>query len=329
MPLHRSPHCTSENPLETKNLAFFATHAVDGNAVGMVVNVGDCTVMGRIAGLTSTIEPFKTAIAEELKHFIHTLASFAFVLAFIFFLLALALGHHWLDALVFVIGTIIANVPEGLLTTVTVCSSLTADRMASKNCLVKHLGAIETLGSTSIICSDKTGTLTQNLMVASRIWIDGKIHDVEPPDDRTEIPNCQTLASWISLERCIALCSRAEFKRDDQALPIHARKVYGDSSEAALLKHVEMSLGDTQTYRQGYPKLAEIPFNTFNKFQISVHEDTAGKFNFIVMKGAPGSNTIKLLSFTDSFESCDKFASAIVVRIFMHATQSSFSLNFG
>ena len=90
-----------------------------------------------------------------------------------------------------------------------------------------------------------------------------------------------------------------------------------------------MSLGDTQTYRQGYPKLAEIPFNTFNKFQISVHEDTAGKFNFIVMKGAPGSNTIKLLSFTDSFESCDKFASAIVVRIFMHATQSSFSLNFG
>ena len=166
-------------------------------------------------------------------------------------------------------------------------------------------------------------------MVASRIWIDGKIHDVEPPDDRTEIPNCQTLASWISLERCIALCSRAEFKRDDQALPIHARKVYGDLSEAALLKHVEMSLGDTQTYRQGYPKLAEIPFNTFNKFQISVHEDTAGKFNFIVMKGAPGSNTIKLLSFTDSFESCDKFASALVVRIFMHATQSSFSLNFG
>jgi sodium/potassium-transporting ATPase subunit alpha len=189
----------------------------------MVVNVGDFTVMGRIAGRISKMEYFKTDITEELKHFILTLASFAFILAFIFFLLALALGYHWLDALVFVIGTIIANVPEGLLTTVTVCSSLSAKRMASKNCLVKHLGAVETLGSTSIICSDKTGTLTQNFMVVSRIWLDGKIHDVEPPEDQTEIHRCQALPSWNPLERCVALCSRAEFKSEHKDFPIHSR----------------------------------------------------------------------------------------------------------
>jgi len=223
IPLTRTPEYTNENPLATKNLAFFATHAVDGSATGMVVNVGDFTVMGRIAGRISKMEYFKTDITEELKHFILTLASFAFILAFIFFLLALALGYHWLDALVFVIGTIIANVPEGLLTTVTVCSSLSAKRMASKNCLVKHLGAVETLGSTSIICSDKTGTLTQNFMVVSRIWLDGKIHDVEPPEDQTEIHRCQALPSWNPLERCVALCSRAEFKSEHKDFPIHSR----------------------------------------------------------------------------------------------------------
>ena len=216
----RTPECTSSNLLETKNLAFFATHAVEGSAVGMVVNIGDYTIMGRIAGLSSKIEYFKTDIAEELKSFIHTLAFLAFILAFIFFFFALSLGYHWLDALVFVIGTIIANVPEGLLTTVTVCSSLSAKRMSSKNCLVKHLGAVETLGSTSIICSDKTGTLTQNIMVASRVWLDGTIHYIEPPEDQTVVPYCQFLPDWIPLQRCAALCNRAVFKPDHMDLPI-------------------------------------------------------------------------------------------------------------
>ena len=288
LPLSRGPELSSENPLETKNLAFFATHAVDGTATGMVVNIGDFTVMGKIAGLSSSIEYFKTDIGDELKRFIHTLASFAFMLAFIFFLTELALGHDWLDALVFVIGTIIANVPEGLLTTVTVCSSLSAKRMASKNCLVKHLGAVETLGSTSIICSDKTGTLTKNSMVVSRYWMDGQVFDLELDEDLSEVPaKFQELSSWEPLERCMALCSRAEFKAEHREFPLNARTIYGDSSEAALLKHVETSLGDTHNYRLKYPKVAEMPFNTNIKLQASVHEDYVARCNFVVMKGAP------------------------------------------
>merc|ERR1711884_381359 len=146
-PQSRNNQFTHENPLETKNLAFFSTNAVEGTARGMVVNIGDNTVMGRIAGLASGLEMGDTPIAKEIAHFIHIITGVAVFLGVSFFIIAFILGYHWLDAVIFLIGIIVANVPEGLLATVTVCLTLTAKRMAAKNCLVKNLEAVETLGS--------------------------------------------------------------------------------------------------------------------------------------------------------------------------------------
>jgi sodium/potassium-transporting ATPase subunit alpha len=87
------------------------------------------------------------------------------------------MGYTWLDSIVFLISLIVAQVPEGLLPTVTVVLTLTAKRMASKNCLVKNLQAVETLGSTSTICTDKTGTLTQSKMTISHVWVNSTIID--------------------------------------------------------------------------------------------------------------------------------------------------------
>lgn len=171
----RSPEFTNENPLETKNLAFFSTNAVEGTAKGIVVLIGDNTVMGRIAGLASGQGSGQTPIAKEIAHFIHLITRVAVSLGVTFFIVAFILGYHWLDAVIFLIGIIVANVPEGLLATVTVCLTLTAKRMASKNCLVTNLEAVETLGSTSTICSDKTGTLTQNRMTVAHMWFDNQI----------------------------------------------------------------------------------------------------------------------------------------------------------
>merc|ERR1711910_317628 len=184
-PQARTPEFTHDNPLETKNLAFFSTNAVEGTAVGMVVNIGDNTVMGRIAGLASGLESDETPIAKEIAHFIHIITGVAVFLGVTFFIIAFILGYNWLDAVIFLIGIIVANVPEGLLATVTVCLTLTAKRMASKNCLVKNLEAVETLGSTSTICSDKTGTLTQNRMTVAHLWIDNEICDVDTSENQT------------------------------------------------------------------------------------------------------------------------------------------------
>merc|ERR1719397_780668 len=207
-PQARGPEFTHENPLETKNLAFFSTNAVEGTCVGMVVNIGDNTVMGRIAGLASGLEGGQTPIAKEIEHFIHIITGVAVFLGVTFFII----GYNWLDAVIFLIGIIVANVPEGLLATVTVCLTLTAKRMAAKNCLVKNLEAVETLGSTSCICSDKTGTLTQNRMTVAHMWFDNKIMDADTSEDQSGSSFDKSAPGWLILKRVAALCNRAEFK---------------------------------------------------------------------------------------------------------------------
>merc|ERR1719394_1489386 len=116
-PQARNSEFTHENPLETKNLAFFSTNAVEGTAKGIVVNIGDNTVMGRIAGLASGLDTGETPIAKEIAHFIHIITGVAVFLGVTFFIIAFILGYNWLDAVIFLIGIIVARRPSGTLAT--------------------------------------------------------------------------------------------------------------------------------------------------------------------------------------------------------------------
>ncbi|KXJ73065.1 hypothetical protein RP20_CCG016621 [Aedes albopictus] len=288
-PQSRGPDFTHENPLETKNLAFFSTNAVEGTAKGVVISCGDHTVMGRIAGLASGLDTGETPIAKEIHHFIHLITGVAVFLGVTFFVIAFILGYHWLDAVIFLIGIIVANVPEGLLATVTVCLTLTAKRMASKNCLVKNLEAVETLGSTSTICSDKTGTLTQNRMTVAHMWFDNQIIEADTTEDQSGVQYDRTSPGFKALSRIATLCNRAEFKGGQEGVPILKKEVSGDASEAALLKCMELALGDVLSIRKRNKKVCEIPFNSTNKYQVSIHEteDASDPRYLLVMKGAP------------------------------------------
>ncbi|CAG0888915.1 unnamed protein product [Darwinula stevensoni] len=288
-PQPRTPDCNSTNPLETRNLAFFSTNALEGNAKGIVIRTGDNTVMGRIAGLASGLATGESPISKEISHFIFLITTVAVVLGVSFFIIAFILGYDWLDAVIFLIGIIVANVPEGLLATVTVCLTLTAKRMASKNCLVKNLEAVETLGSTSTICSDKTGTLTQNRMTVAHMWFDNQIIKADTTEDQTGAVYDKDAPGWKALIRVAALCSQAEFKGGQDNLPILKRGVTGDASEAAILKSVEMTMGNVGSYRKSHKKVYEIPFNSTNKYQVSIHEtdDPYDQSYLLVMKGAP------------------------------------------
>ncbi|RNA10547.1 Na+ K+ ATPase alpha subunit, partial [Brachionus plicatilis] len=289
-PCARGPEFTNENPLETKNIAFFSTNAVEGTCVGVVIRTGDRTVMGRIANLASGLDTGETPIAREIHHFINLITSVAVFLGVSFFIIAIALKYYWLDAVIFLIGIIVANVPEGLLATVTVCLTLTAKRMAKKNCLVKNLEAVETLGSTSTICSDKTGTLTQNRMTVAHMWYDNHIAEIDTSENQVSSTFDKDAAGLRALIRCAMLCNRAEFKLDAENLkrPILQRECIGDASESALLKSCELSFGGVAQYRELNRKIIEIPFNSTNKFQVSVHEtDDDDERYLLVMKGAP------------------------------------------
>uniref|UniRef100_A0A672RLK7 Sodium/potassium-transporting ATPase subunit alpha n=1 Tax=Sinocyclocheilus grahami TaxID=75366 RepID=A0A672RLK7_SINGR len=169
-----------------------------------------------------------------------------------------------------------------------VCLTLTAKRMARKNCLVKNLEAVETLGSTSTICSDKTGTLTQNRMTVAHMWFDNQIHEADTTEDQSGSCFDKSSATWFSLSRVAGLCNRAVFKPGQENIPVRKRDTSGDASESALLKCVELSSGCVQTLRDNNRKVTEIPFNSTNKYQLSIHEiEDSPTGHLLVMKGAP------------------------------------------
>jgi len=287
-PQSRGPEMTDENPLETKNLAFYGTLATEGSAIGIAIGTGDRTVIGRIAGLAASTVAEDTPIHREIHHFILIITGVAIFLGTTFFMIGMIIsGGDWITNLVFMIGIIVANVPEGLLATVTVSLTLTANRMASKNVLVKNLEAVETLGSTTTICSDKTGTLTQNVMTVSHMWYDKSIFECETSTQRANFnPAAPT---FLALARVATLCNRAVFdpkkERDAQG---HMATI-GDASESALIKFCNPIRNITE-FRDANPKLFEIPFNSMNKYQISIHKQESAANDtrqLLVMKGAP------------------------------------------
>jgi sodium/potassium-transporting ATPase subunit alpha len=316
--LKRSPEFTHENPLETKNLCFFGTQVPSGNAVGVVVKTGDNTVMGRIAILATATENVQTPINQEIEHFVHIVSGVAIFLGISFFAIGFALGADAINSIVFMIGIIVANVPEGLLLTVTVCLTLTAKRMHSKQVLVKNLEGVETLGSTTCICSDKTGTLTQNIMTVASVVYNCEIFDAEcslTPVPSYDLEN----PSFKAIQRCATLCNNAKFNEDSkfekipsavegepptQGAPIPFKRqrvlgdgstteevawgTIGDASESAMIKFVQ-DKKDILEYRAENEKLQEIPFNSANKYQVSIHKMDNNDSNpsLLVMKGAP------------------------------------------
>ncbi|XP_033341724.2 sodium/potassium-transporting ATPase subunit alpha [Megalopta genalis] len=272
--------------LEAKNMIFFSTNVVEGTGKGVVVACGDHTVMGRVAKLTSKLTPRPTPLSREVRRFMKLISSWAIFLGLLFFILSVTMDYNWVDSTMFFIAIIVANVPEGLQATMTVSLTLTAKRMANKYCLVKHLEAIETLGCSAVICSDKTGTLTQNKMTVRHMWYDGELREVMASDTWKKYLK---RPGFHNLAKVASLCNRAEWvplPEDLPMPPLHRRKIFGDASDAALLKCMEVLVrGGADTYRKSCTKIIEIPFNSTDKFQANVH--MCGKKYFISFKGAP------------------------------------------
>ena len=214
-PQKRKATTTHDDPLETQNLCFFGTQVPEGSATGVVISTGDHTVMGRIAALAMQTSNEQTPINKEIHHFILIISGIAISLGILFFILGIVIKTPIVSNLVFMIGIIVANVPEGLLATVTVCLTLTAKRMAEKKVLVKNLEGVETLGSTSCICSDKTGTLTQNVMTVAQLAIGqgGTFTTVDCPSSFTGGRKSYDSenGSFCHLMRCGILCNVATF----------------------------------------------------------------------------------------------------------------------
>jgi len=282
------PNTSDENHLESKNLAFYSTNVVEGKGRGVVIKTGDDTVMGTIAGLVAGLDAGQTPINKEIESFIHLISGIAICLGVIFFIIALIMNYTWIQAVIFFIGIIVANVPEGLLITVTISLTLTAKRMAAKNCLVKNLEGVETLGSTGVICSDKTGTLTQNKMTVASMWLNSEMITLDTAKKTYGTNFDVGVSGWKELGTIACLCSTSNFvdRPDNMQKPVIDRDVDGSATEAGILKCYETLMGNTSEMRKNNPKVIDIPFNSRNKYQASVHRNAEGK-HLLVLKGAP------------------------------------------
>ncbi len=163
--------------LERRNLLLAGTALVSGEGRAVVFATGMQTEFGQIAQLTQTAQKSESHLQEEIRRLSRLVALLASGLGLVFFGVGLALELPFWASLMFAIGIIVANVPEGLMPTVTLSLAMATQRMARRHALIRHLPAVETLGATTVICTDKTGTITQNRMTVRQFYLDGRVQD--------------------------------------------------------------------------------------------------------------------------------------------------------
>lgn len=161
----------ASRPLEAKNMVFAGSAVVSGSALAVVTATGHATEFGKIAGMTRNVQKILTPMQKEIIRITRILTVIAVIMGIVFFVLGLFSGKGMLMASIFALSLIVANVPEGLLPTITLSLSLASRRMARRNALIKNLDSVETLGSATVICTDKTGTLTRNEMTLKELWL--------------------------------------------------------------------------------------------------------------------------------------------------------------
>ncbi|MDP7116098.1 MAG: cation-transporting P-type ATPase, partial [Candidatus Woesearchaeota archaeon] len=262
----RKLECTHEHILESRNMVFSGTTVQSGNGKAVVYATGMHTEIGRIISLTRQSEKEANPLHKEISRFIRIISIIAIVLGSVFFALSILLGQLLIGSIIFAIGIIVANVPEGLLPTVTLCLTIASKRMAKKNALIKNLESVETLGSTTVICTDKTGTLTQNKMSLASLFVDGMFINVDRP-------LCKSQA-FQKLILNMSLCNNSKYT---------SRGLSGDPTETALLAYAQKFLGKKNI--SSYPRIHEAPFDSKTKRMISTCIVEGRKIAF--MKGAP------------------------------------------
>lgn len=282
---------TDANFLETRNIAFMGTGVTNGNAVGVVVLTGSRSVMGRIAKTTTGVKQKPTLIQKEISRFVRIIICLTLILVLIILFTWvgwLRVDHHKFMGVVAmlnnVMGCVVAFIPEGMPVGVALTLMIVAKRMKQANILPKGLATVETLGCVNVICSDKTGTLTQNKMTVKSVGLLDKKFEM----DKLLASGGNLPASLVPLIRASRLCNDAFFDPTSMSLPINERVVTGNATDAAVLRFAEsISPNDTEIVSQ-FQRIHQIPFNSKNKWALTMHTNPASADKHLVfVKGAP------------------------------------------
>lgn len=281
-----------ENPVEVHNLVFAGTSVASGSGRAVVFATGVHTEFNKIAALTQEVKDELSPLQKELRRVTQIIAILAVLMGLILFTVNIYLVSLPLSvAFLFAIGLTVANIPEGLLPTVTLSLAASVQKMAQKNALIKRLSSVETLGSTNIICTDKTGTLTRNEMTVRKIWIPYEILDVTGTgyEPQGEFLYQGEEVSHEQIRELRLLMRSATFANDAKLVKPSKLgekwKILGDPTEAALLVAARKNGFDWKERIKEQPRILELPFDSKRKSMSSIHQKGPVKMAYI--KGAP------------------------------------------
>ncbi|MFZ4517838.1 MAG: cation-translocating P-type ATPase [Microthrixaceae bacterium] len=277
---------------ERSNCGYMNTTLVRGRAELVVTATGMHTEVGRLAGLLGAAEQQTTPLQEQLDKLGHRLALIAGIAVLAVFAVGMIQGDELSEAVLGAVALAVAAIPEGLPAVVTVTLAIGVSRMAKERAIVKRLASVETLGSTTVICSDKTGTLTLNQMTATRIVAAGhgyRIDGLGYGDEGAIVadepsPDAGDLSPITPALEAGVLCNDAHIRTGDDGRP----QLVGDPTEGALVVAARKAGLDPEAIRAAAPRLGEVPFDSAVKYMATLHPAPAdGDGEVLYVKGAP------------------------------------------
>jgi magnesium-transporting ATPase (P-type) len=297
VPVEKTPGAVSSDASlgDRSCMAFSGTLVTAGQGSGVVIATGERTEIGRISGMLASVRMLTTPLVKQMSSFARWLTGLILLLAVLVMLYgSVFMGYPFSDMFMAVVGLSVAAIPEGLPAVLTITLAVGVQAMARRHAIVRRLPAIETLGSVSVICSDKTGTLTRNEMMASSVCVGGALFRVEGAgyEPRGEIrPESGDGSSgvdagslpgvFVELARCVALCNDASLRRAGEEWATE-----GEPMEGALLALAGKAGVDPSSDLAGWTRTDTIPFDSRHRFMATLHHDHHGNAS-IAVKGAP------------------------------------------
>jgi len=271
-------------------LAYSGTLITYGTALGIVVATGDLTEIGRISSMLRTVPQLTTPLLKQIAGFSKWLTFAILTLASATFAYGWIIQHSSLtDLFMSAVGLAVAAIPEGLPAIMTITLAIGVQRMAKRNAIIRRLPAVETLGSVTVICSDKTGTLTCNEMTAKSVFVNNQLFLVDgvgyKPQGNFKLAGETTTvedhAQLHELLRAAALCNNARLEQTAGNWIVH-----GDPTEGALITLAHKAGMDADRLNQDMPRTDSIPFESEHRYMATLHHDHSGHA-FVFIKGAP------------------------------------------
>ncbi len=274
---------------DRRNMAYAGTLVTYGQARAVVVATGDKTETGRISELISSAADLSTPLTIKIASFSKILLIAILVLAAATFAVGMWRGESAVDMFMAAVALAVGAIPEGLPAAVTITLAIGVNRMAKKRAIIRKLPAVETLGSTTVICSDKTGTLTENQMTVKKIFTGGVSYDVEgngyAPEGHLSV-NGKELTGDLppGLRQTLTaglLCNDSRLIQEEEVW-----RIEGDPTEGALITAAGKAGLTPEKTGADMPRLDEIPFESERQFMATLHRSTAGGKNILYIKGA-------------------------------------------